>query len=269
MNDDQFRTEVRRRWGRRREKSGRWVGAFFLVIGVLWLAKVTGALIFPFWFFTWPVFLIALGLFIGLRHGFRGPGWFILMLIGGVFLADHLSDHSYKPYILPVILISIGLFIILRPKRKFRNCGPFYREEPMIITPGSHQTYTQSSDRPAHEQPAVTDDSDVIDITAVFGGIKKKILSKNFKGGDVVAVMGGCEIDLTQADFQQKVMLDTFAMFGGIKLIVPPGWNVQSEVTAIFGGVDDKRPTASTYDPAKVIFLEGTCLFGGIEIKSF
>src|SRR5690349_22431252 len=43
-----------------------------------------------------------------------------------------------------------------------------------------------------------------IDVTAVFGGIKKNVLSKNFKGGDITSFMGGSEIDLSQADFNRS-----------------------------------------------------------------
>jgi predicted membrane protein len=268
MREEDFKAEVRRRWVHRSEKGRNWAGIVFIIIGALLVAKESGAVIFPVWFFTWPVFLIALGLFFGIRHGFRRPVWFLLVLIGGLSLADEVdTDIFLKPYIWPVMFIVFGLFIILRPKKKrFRRW----------MQDDAEQTWSDKDLQPSTmiKEPfdntaATAEDSDTIDITAVFAGVKRKILSKNFKGGDIVAVMGGCELDLTQADFQQKVMLDMFAMFGGIKLIVPPGWNVQSEVVAVFGGVDDKRPIAPNYDPAKVIFLEGTCMFGGIEIKSF
>lgn len=266
MRDENFSNEVRQRWARRNDKNRFWVGAFFLVIGGLLFAKTTGVQ-FPHWFFTWPMLLVAIGLFIGLKHGFRGPGWFIMMLIGGVFLYDRVNEDIYlKPYLLPAIFLSIGLIVLFKPRRKHRR----FKEEFSGGLAGSTQPTSAIPDETCGPQwQTSVDDNDVIDITAVFGGIKKKILSKNFRGGDIVAIMGGCEIDLTQADFKQKVVVDSFCMFGGTKLLVPPGWNVQSEVVAIFGGVDDKRPPATDYDPSKVIFLEGTCIFGGIEIKSF
>jgi hypothetical protein len=82
--------------------------------------------------------------------------------------------------------------------------------------------------------------------------------------------MGGSEIDLTQADFQGRIKIDTTNIFGGTKLIVPPTWDVQSDMVAIFGGVDDKRQISGVkLDPNKVLILDGTCMFGGIEIKSY
>jgi predicted membrane protein len=119
-------------------------------------------------------------------------------------------------------------------------------------------------------EPDPIDRRDFLDVTAVFGGVKKNVLSKNFRGGDIVSFMGGSEIDLTQADFQGRIKIDTTNIFGGTKLIVPPTWDVQSDMVAIFGGVDDKRQISGVkLDPNKVLILDGTCMFGGIEIKSY
>jgi predicted membrane protein len=263
MNEDQFKTEIRRRWGYERSRKGRRLtGIFFLLIGAILFAKASGVLV-PWWLFTWPMILILGGLFSFLRNGFRSPAPFVLLLIGGVFLFDEISlDVSLKPYLWPAVFILIGIFIIFRPKG--RRC----RNRDWYTQPDDHSAAT--TDTSTEEWIGTTPDhNDVIDITTVFGGVKKKILSKQFRGGDIVSIMGGTEVDLSQADFKGKVMIDNFTMFGGTKLIVPADWSVQSEVVAIFGGVDDKRPPAMNPDPNKIIFLEGTCLFGGIEIKSF
>ena len=110
---------------------------------------------------------------------------------------------------------------------------------------------------------------DILDVTSVFGGSKRIVLSKNFKGGEVVTVFGGSEINLTQADFVSPIKLEIVAIFGGSKLIVPANWEVRSEATAILGGVDDKRDPALSQNSGKLIILEGTAICGGIEIVSF
>jgi hypothetical protein len=112
---------------------------------------------------------------------------------------------------------------------------------------------------------------DHIDSTAVLGGIKKNIVSKNFKGGEVVSVFGGTELNLMQADIQHPIVLEATQIFGGTSLIIPPHWQVKSdEMVAILGGIDDKRPVMlQGYDPNKVLILKGTTLFGGLSIKSY
>ena len=101
--------------------------------------------------------------------------------------------------------------------------------------------------------------------------MKKNIISKNFRGGESVTVFGGTEINLTQADISGAVGLEITQIFGGTKLIVPANWTVQSkELVAILGGIDDKRPPVPNAGaPEKVLILKGTCLLGGIEIRSY
>ncbi|HXB96033.1 MAG TPA: LiaF domain-containing protein, partial [Puia sp.] len=110
---------------------------------------------------------------------------------------------------------------------------------------------------------------DFIDSTAVFGGVHKKIVSKNFKGGDVTSIMGGTELDLSQADFTGIVRLDVTQIMGGTKIIVPPHWEVRSEVTAMFAGYEDKRQQPAISNPDKVLILQGTSIFGGIELRNY
>lgn len=266
MNEQRFDSRMERRMERYRHRSAqgrRWVGLFLLLAGGLWLARVTGTIDFPRWFFTWPMILIGIGLLSGIRHGFRGIGWLFPIIIGGVFLVDQLSpDLRLKPYIWPMALILFGLLFILRPKKdhwRFADDG------------GREIKPIAESDEPhikTEWQQAMNDGNEVIDATAIFGGVKKNVLSKAFKGGDVTTFMGGAEINLTQADFSGRVMIDCFNMFGGTKLIVPADWEVQSGVVTIFGGIEDKRQPTQV-NPGKVLYLDGTCIFGGIEIKSF
>jgi len=277
MDKQEFERRIEERWGRhgrRRSERGRiFGGLFMLIIGAVLLLKVSGAVFFPAWFFTWPVLLIAIGLFSGVRHRFRGIGWLFPLAIGVIFLTDNLSpDMHLRPYLWPMLLIAAGLFVIFRPRNRrcrpgdpggddFDNRRTF--DNGAVVVPST--TESGSNDW----RKAMPDGNDTIDATAVFGGVKKNVLSKTFKGGDVTTFMGGAEINLTQADFTGKAVIDCFNMFGGTKLIIPPDWEVQSDVVAIFGGVDDKRPPASGSAPAKVLYLDGTCIFGGLEIKSY
>ena len=73
-----------------------------------------------------------------------------------------------------------------------------------------------------------------------------------------------------QADIKGTASIDITQAFGGMKLVVPPHWNIKSEVVCVFGGIDDKRPISNdTADSNKVLILRGTCIFGGIDIRSY
>ena len=113
---------------------------------------------------------------------------------------------------------------------------------------------------------------DYLDTIAVFGGVKKSIISKDFKGGVVSATFAGCEINLTQADFSEpSVVMDFRVSFGGIELIVPANWEVQNEISPSFGSVEDERTiqVSTGAEPKKILILRGHCSFGSIEIKSY
>jgi len=81
--------------------------------------------------------------------------------------------------------------------------------------------------------------------------------------------MGGTELDLSQADFTGMVKLDVVQIMGATKIIVPAHWEVRTDVTAIFAGFEDKRQAPTVNNPDKVLLIDGTSLFGGIELKNF
>ena len=73
-----------------------------------------------------------------------------------------------------------------------------------------------------------------------------------------------------QADIQGRVELEVNQVFGGTKLIVPAHWEIKSEIAAVLGSVEDKRPLrGTTTDEKKVLILRGTTVFGGIDINSY
>jgi predicted membrane protein len=271
MNEQDFKNRVEERWGgdpRMRSRGRILTGVLLFLIGVLLLFRTANLVFFPGWFFTWPMILIAFGLISGVKHGFRGGAWAILLLVGGLFLANEIDPGlQMNRYIWPIILISIGLGFILRPKRSHygRRWRRYHHHAQWEQQPDATGTPANAGDMPGDY-----DRRDFIDVTATFGGVKKNVLSKNFKGGDITSFMGGSEIDLSQADFNGRITIDVTNIFGGTKLIVPASWDVQNDITAIFGGVDDKRQISGVaMDPNKVLLLDGTCMFGGIEIRSF
>ncbi len=112
---------------------------------------------------------------------------------------------------------------------------------------------------------------DYLDTVSVFGGVKKNIVSKNFRGGEITTIMGGAEINLIQSDIHGTVILDVTQLFGGTKIIVPQQWKISAEMVALFGGIEDRRPVMPGAIPSdeKVLVIKGTSIFGGIDIRSY
>jgi predicted membrane protein len=255
-------------------RTGRvWAGLFLLGIGVLLLVDRIGFGL-PRWVFSWPMILIAIGAFIGLKHRFRGAAWLIMMVIGAIFLFDFISpDYSLRRYFWPIIIMALGLIMILKPKgRPWRSQHRWqtgnYTEQPP--TEWNKPAAESGFVRVEEAKPTSKHSGDYLDSAAIFGGIRKSFFSKDFKGGEAVSVFGGHEIDLSKCDINGTVTLECTQIFGGTKLIVPNNWNVKSEIVAFLGGIEDKRHTdASLVDPDKILLLKGTSILGGIDIRSY
>jgi hypothetical protein len=206
--------------------------------------------------------IILAGIISGFKHRFENLSWLIMIAVGIFFLGDEIfADWSLRHFFWPVVLVGLGFLFILRPKRKWRyERQQFHSFEQMD---GGQSSHTAQSTGSASSE-------DVIESTSIFGGVKRIITSKNFKGGEIICFMGGAEYNLSQADFTGVISLEIMQAFGGTKLIVPPHWEVRTETMAIFAGVEDKRPVQpGPYDPTKILILKGTSIFGGIEIRSY
>ncbi|HEY4063709.1 MAG TPA: DUF5668 domain-containing protein [Puia sp.] len=245
-----------------------WAGLFLLLIGAVLLLDQMGFPL-PDWLFSWHVLLIVIGLFIGLRSNFRGGGWPIMILIGGFFLVqDYYPQWPIHRFIWPAVLIFVGLLIIVSPRRRWHRDWRHDWDSHGRRCAGQ-QRWGRRFDTSFGSSKEGYSSEDFIDSTAIFGGVHKKIVSKNFRGGDVTSVLGGTEIDLTQADFTGIARLDVTQVLGGTKIIVPAHWEVRCEVSAIFAGYEDKRQQPAITNPDKVLILDGTSIFGGIELKNY
>jgi len=242
------------------KSNGRVISGIILVaVGAVFLARQMG-IIFPNWLFSWPVLLIVIGFFIGAKHNFQRGGWWIVSLIGAIFLVDRLVPGiDVSKLFWPVFLILVGLVFIFKPRKSWHN-----QEWKQKCRDKKDSRYNYPADQNMNAE-------DYIDSTSIFGGIKKNVISKNFKGGDIVCVFGGSEINLMQADFSGRIALEVTQIFGGTKLLIPAHWEVVHEMVAIMGGIEDKRsPFAEkNTEDKKVLVLKGTSIFGGIDIRSY
>jgi len=259
----------------RNNNSSRICGGLIIIgVGLVFLLRNFGYYI-PDWIFSWHILLIIIGFLIGYKRNFSGPGWIIMIMIGIFFTARAIIHFDVSKYYFPLIFIVLGLALLFKPKksgldhknwckgrwksrmkRKYAGIGDFNM-------PGDDEGSATENDKDA-------DENDMVVSISVFAGNQHKAYSKNFKGGDVIAVFGGADINLTQADFEGVVKMDVIAVFGGVKIVIPPGWEVKSEVVAIFGGIDDKRTFGvAAVEPRKVLVIEGVAMFGGVEIRNF
>ncbi|GEO21672.1 hypothetical protein CQA01_22060 [Cyclobacterium qasimii] len=204
--------------------------------------------------------LIAIGIFTGYKNRFQNTGSVVLILIGGFFL---LRDMMFLPFhmgplLLPIGLIILGLYIIVKKNRnKAFNMEGWEKGFDKSMADGAG-VFGQDS-------------INYIKVDAFLTGVKRKVMSKDFKGGEITTVFGGSNIDLMHADIQGQAVLKVSVAFGGLKLIVPPHWDVQIGVSNLAAGIDDKRYTqhGSVQNIEKRLILTGSVIFGGIEISTY
>lgn len=200
--------------------------------------------------FRWEMILIGLGLITMLSHEGPGPGIIFLLIGGGFYLNDYIqlgAGISFWQLFFALILILAGILIIFRRKSGVIKCE--------------------------HRHERKDSNMDFFDEVAVFGGGDRTLVSDNFRGGKILAIFGGTNFNLTRSKLSPgRNYIGVFAVFGGLKLIVPENWNVRINVVSIFGGFTDKHrirtPESATAEEPELI-INGFVLFGGGEIKSF
>lgn len=239
------------------------IGLVIIAAAVLILMRNLG-FPFPWYFFTWPMILIVVGIVQGIKDRFANNNWWIITLAGAFFLVMKISPElRFNDFFWPVVLGAIGLSVLLN--RGKRNAvitnDNFYAAKETTASAGD-TAYTGTT------AGATGSTEEMVDIAAVFGAVKKNVYSKNFKGGEVVTVFGGSEINLMNADFSGEIKLEIVNVFGGTTLFVPSNWQIRTEAAAVLGAIEDKRREPSAITTDKVLVIEGFVMFGGIDIKS-
>lgn len=217
-------------------------GVFVIIVGVLFTLDNLGVLDAGEYLEYWPVALVALGgakLWQAARERQGWLGGLFFVLLGAVLLANRMVDVRIDGRDLwPVLLVVLGGYFV------FRGFG--------------------GPQRRTH-----ADSSDYISGLAIMGGFDRRSNSPAFKGGDLTAVLGGCEIDLRKASIAPgtEAVIEVFAFWGGIDLKVPEDWTVVNRVVPLMGGIEDK--TLPPQPPTgKRLVLRGIVVMGGASLKN-
>jgi hypothetical protein len=199
-------------------------GLVVLATGVLFWLDHIGRIDAHRYFVWWPLALIAMGVAHVLERRWFGAA--IWILIGAYVLLPRLGIETVRFWRL------IGVW-------------------PLLISVGGIVLVMQAL-RGTHGMRAV----------AIMGANVRKIGSR-FTGGEAVAVMGGCEIDISAAQIENDAVLDVLAFWGGISVRVPRGCNVIQQVTPILGGYENRSEGAP--DGPRLI-IRGSAIMGGVEV---
>lgn len=90
------------------------VGFGLLAIGLLTLLKHSPFYFFPHLLFSWPVMLIALGIYIGAKHQFQKSNWIFITAIGVLFLIPNIIPSLHTVVLWPLLLVVLGIRMLTR-----------------------------------------------------------------------------------------------------------------------------------------------------------
>lgn len=254
--------------------SGVIFGFLIIGLGLLLLLRKLGLFI-PSWIISWPMILVAVGTFTLIKHNFQSFFGSIALGLGLYFLFEREFgfDFGIERFILPVGLILLGIYLVTQKRKENNILADVQRRMDAGMKNLDKQLNGDMGEESSQTNPFVAKGStfsERLNVDAIFSGVNKRVMTKNFQGGKLTAAFGGIDLDFTQADFNGMVTIQVDVIFGGMKLVVPPHWDVRTEVTNVAAGIEDKRIyREAEVDPQKVLILKGTVFFGGLEIKSF
>jgi predicted membrane protein len=257
------RERLERRWERRRARlhspgKNLATGLIFVAIGVIFLLGNMGYLDVREVFAFWPIILIVFGVvrIVESREDYGQTAGIFWVVVGLLFLLGSFGVIRMAfQELWPILLIGVGALMLWR-------AALVRRERPGLRNPG-----LAGSPDPADAN--TTSSNSVVSATAILGGVERRISSQDFRGGDVTAIMGGCNIDLRGASITppHQPVLEVFALFGGIEIRIPEDWTVVSELEVILGGFDDRKINPPK-DESKRFIIRGTVLMGGVEVRN-
>jgi len=209
------------------------IGVFFTLLGILLtldnLDLADADRFLPYW----PLFLIAVGLMKLQDRDDRIPA--IFAIAAGALLLLFTTDWvRFSIFDLwPVALILAGLAILAHA----------FGFRPSAIAVGSDST-----------------------MLCVLGVRKEKVTARNYRGGRIIAFMGGCELDLTQAEMENDpAEIEIVAIWGGVEIKVPEGWEVIGNMLPIMGGADIRTKAAPG---GRKLVVNGVVIMAGVDVKS-
>lgn len=188
----------------------------------------------------WTLFIIVPSL-VGLFNGHDKTANIIGLFIGTFLLlaCQNILDFDIMwKLIVPVIIAVIGIKMIL---------GGIGRNKGLI------KSMEANSD-------------DMKTGFAAFSGQDICFDNEIFKGAELTSVFGGIKCDLRNAVFEGDTVINACCIFGGADIFLPDNVNIKVNSNSLFGGIDNKKHQNSNGNQYTV-YLNGTCIFGGVDVK--
>ena len=207
-----------------------------IIIALISLDIIHTNLLFKGW---WTLVIIIPSI-IGLLFDDDKLGNLISLIIGILLLLGGRNIIDYKILLklfVPILLVTVGLSLILKNILESKKTLQI------------------------KELNKVKDNTK--DIFATLSNENKKIIGE-FKGISIDAVFSNVELDLREAEIKKDQVINVSTIFSGVTILTNNNIKVIVKSDSLFGGVSNH---IEEKDEAKAIYINASCLFGGVEIK--
>jgi hypothetical protein len=92
-------------------------GVIILIIGGLLLIDRLDLVFLPDWIFSWPMWLIGWGLYMGGKYKFRKPIWVVMIILGTAFLVSENIDRA-ENIVWPLVIVGTGVWLVLKHSKR-------------------------------------------------------------------------------------------------------------------------------------------------------
>ncbi len=221
-------------------------GLFLIAAAVLILVAKLGA--FPemsimkiFWTLVFSVALI------NSLANLAFPGVFFSLAFLGIIYDTELGITAITPWtiLFVALLLSIGMSLIYTPKKK-------KKVNPREIESGDFVVFDE-------------EDGNQFDFSSSFVGSIKYVNSDNFESANIDAKFAGMKVYFDNAIIQNgHATVNLNVSFAGVELYIPKNWRVDNQMSASFGGVEEKNRNNGADGP--ILTLRGNVSLGGVTI---
>ncbi len=218
-------------------------GVLLVILGIIFGLNALDIADIDIFFDGWWTLFIIVPCFIDLFKSKDKTGNIIGILVGVILLLgaqDVLKYDIILKLLVPAILVLIGLSIIFKDS----------------INGKIKSEIKNLNDK----------NIDTKEYYSTFSGQNLDFAGQEFSGCSLNSVFGGIKCMIDKANISQNCVVDASAVFGGITIHVPQNVNVKISSTPIFGGVSDRRENKNN-ESEITLYINATCIFGGIEIR--
>ncbi len=222
----------------------------------------------------WPALLVVYGLLRLTGFSRRRPAWVGLgYVVAGAWLLLKEAGvvHQSLLSLWPLLLIMLGISVIQGGMR----VGVFRRRgRGLIFGAMAGRSAERLKDRVEQVRehiesiPGLDETSATFRVDVFMSSITRQVTAQELTGGQVIAALGGADIDLRSARMAAgQATLDLNLVMGGVNLFVPEDWAVEFKGTSIMGSVEDhsRRPAG---EPRGRLLIDGFVLMSSVDIKN-